>query len=38
MVDVLNDELMNYFFKTSVFQNSEFKGIDPNYKHQAPQN
>jgi DNA modification methylase len=38
MVDVLNDELMNDFFKTSVFQKSEFKGIDPNYKHQAPQN
>ena len=38
VVDVLNDELVNDFFKTSVFQNSEFKDIDPNYKHQAPQN
>ena len=38
MVDVLNGELVYDFFKTSVFQNSEFKDIDPNYKHQAPQN
>ena len=38
MADVLNDELVNDFFKTSVFQNSEFRDIDPNYKHQAPQN
>jgi DNA modification methylase len=38
MDDVLNDELVNDFFKTSVFQNSEFKDIDPNFKHQAPQN
>jgi DNA modification methylase len=38
MVDVLNDELMNDFFKTSVFRKNEFKDIDPNYKHQAPQN
>jgi len=38
MVNFLNDEKINDFFKTSVFRKNEFKDIDPNYKHQAPQN
>lgn len=38
LTSFLSDHVANSFFKTPVFNSSDFKSIDPNYSHQAPQN
>lgn len=38
LTDCFDETQVSDLFKTSIFNRSEFDEIDPNYKHQAPQN